>query len=102
MALAISFTFMSGRHGFPSLKISIFLLTMAQATKSFNTRSNLRRVLKPQAVANLKQVTANELPAIFFNSISAFTFDRAYAVRGFTWELSFRGCVSARPYTLQL
>ena len=74
----------------------------AHATKSLTTRSRRRRSLMPHAVANRRQVTLNCGSASCCRSVSVRTFDLAYAVSGFSGEVSFRGVSSARPYMLQL
>src|SRR5215467_2870885 len=101
-ALAMSFTWISGLHGVPSLRIVMFFDVTAQATKSLTTRSRRRRSLIPHAVAKRRQVTRKLLSASFCSSVSVLTFDFAYAVRGLSGEVSLRGVSSAMPYMLQL
>src|SRR5262245_50179825 len=101
-ALAMSFTWINGLHGVPSLRMVMFFEVTAQATKSFTTRSSRRRSLIPHAVANRRQVTRKLLSASFCRSVSVLTLDIAYAVSGLSGEVSLRGVSSAMPYMLQL
>ena len=52
IARDISFTLIKGLQGLPSLRISTLLFIRAEATKSLSTKSNLKRSLIPQAVAD--------------------------------------------------
>src|SRR5688572_14177961 len=83
IALAISFTSISGRQGEPSLNTTIFPVDNDDATKSFNTRSS--RILSdmPHAVENRKAVMImSESPESACSPISVLTLDFAYAVNG--------------------
>src|ERR1044071_8983702 len=75
---------------------------MAPATKSLRTRSNRKRSLIPQAVANRRQLILKFESASGASSVSAHILDFAYAVRGLSGESSVRASSSAYPYTLQL
>jgi hypothetical protein len=102
MARAISFTFINGLHGVPSLRIVIRLEATAFATKSFRTKSNLNLSLHPQAVENLRHVTLKPFFASGSKSLSVRAFDFAYAVKGLNGDFSVLGLSSAEPYKLQL
>src|SRR5581483_1888941 len=102
MARAMSFTLISGLHGFPSLRMPIFFEAIAPATKSFRTKSNLNLGLHPQAVENLRLVTLNRREASGSRSFSVNALDLAYAVNGFSADFSVRALSSAAPYMLQL
>src|SRR5262245_3031836 len=97
MERAMSFVLMSGRQGVPSLKIVIFFVASALATKSFKTKSSRKRGLIPQAVEKRKHDTTKFLSASGCKSFSVATFDRAYAVSGFNSDVSTRGLSSANP-----
>ena len=56
----MSSTSMRGRQGVPSLSTLISPAAVAQATKSFSTRSSRRRSDMPQAVAKRSEV--NTIP----------------------------------------
>ena len=102
MALLISSTCTNGLHGVPSLSTSTCLFKIADATRSFKTRSSLSFGLEPHAVANLREIMLKSSEDIFFNSFSAQTFDLAYSVIGFSSEFSLGKLLSAIPYMLQL
>ena len=55
----------------------MFREAIAQATKSFTTRSSRSLGLMPQAVANRRHVTRNSGPAIVRNATSVANFDFA-------------------------
>lgn len=72
-------------------------VVIADATKSFNTKSRRHRELHPHAVANLRQVTTKVSDAISLRAVSKSTFDLAYAVSGSSGAVSSRGRFNAVP-----
>ena len=76
-------TWTTGRHGVPSLKISIFPVVNAHATRLLKTISHLNRGLAPNTVDGLKHVTMKSSLLRFLISCSASHLAFAYAVTGF-------------------
>src|SRR4026208_1125243 len=74
----------------------------ADATKSFRTRSSRSLGLKPHAVAKRKDVTLKSAEARRARRSSAAIFDLAYAVKGFSADISDFASSPPAPYTEQL
>src|SRR6266849_9712907 len=90
-----------GRQGVPSLLTRIRPVVIAEATKSFNTRSSRRRGDAPYAVAFLIYVGQKFSSASRATSRSTSTLDTPYGVTGFSSAVSSRKPPPAAPYVLQ-
>src|SRR5262245_23757301 len=82
-AALMSRTCTTGRHGVPSLLISILPVVKAHATRLLNTISHRNLGLAPNAVEGRMQTTVKSDEPSAFNASSASHLVRAYAVIGF-------------------